>query len=460
MFELTQTADLSGWTGDAKNAAWRAFLADVRRFVEAGAAPRPAAQRPSTQAASTPPPDSTYPASIAVLPFVNRSDVKKDDVFAHGMVEDLTAALSVTPRMRVVAASATAIYRKGARDLRRIGRDLGVRYLLEGNVRRVGEDLRVTAQLVEAQSGNILWTQKFDRPLAELSSLLDELVTEVARDLNVQVTRAAQEHALNKPGEISALEAVIRAQAHFVRATRSGWEAAVAEARRGVDIDPNHGLARGVLAAAQARLLNYRGGDDPALAREIADNIRRGLDLDPNHPAVLSSVAAALATLGKLDDALPLAERALAIDPNTDGPRLGLASVLARLGRSDEALAQLDVFERVAPNSALAGYSSVWRAVVQLRAGRLDPALEAADRAVRLLPGTEALTQSMLCLARSNRWDRALDALRRLRDADPEMSRAALESLVRYFYCGSDAADEYVAIVRKVWDEASSEPCA
>jgi TolB-like protein len=457
MFELTQTADLSGWTGDAKNAAWRAFLADVRRFVEAAAAPQPAAQRPSTQAAS-PPPDSAHPASIAVLPFVNRSDVKKDDVFARGMVEDLTAALAANPFHKVVAASATAIYRRGARDLRQIGRDLGVRYLLEGNVRRVGDDLRVTAQLVEAQSGNILWTQKFDRPVAELSALQEDLVAEVAAHLNEQVTRATLAHARNKPGEISALEAVMRAQAHFVRATRSVWEAAVAEARRAVDVDPNMGGAYGILANAQAHFLLYRG-DDPTLARETVDNVRRALDLDPNHPVVLANAAAALAALGKLDDALPLAERVLAINAN-DFSRILLASVLTRQGRSDEALTELDAIGRVAQDSPSAGFSWIWRAVAQSRAGRLDPALEAADRAVRLLPGTEALTLSMLCLAKSNRWDRALAALRRLRDMDPEVSCAALQSFARYFYCGSDAVEEYVAIARKLWDEASSGPCA
>src|SRR5262249_32942458 len=157
--------------------------------------------------------------SIGVLPFINRSGLSEDDIFADGMVEDLAAALSTDPRMKVVAWRATAAYRKSAVQLRQIGRDLGVRYLLEGNVRRVGDDLRVTAQLVEAESESILWTQKFDRPLAQLAALQEELVTEVAAHLNVQVERAEREHALKRSEPVSAWEAEMRSVAYSGRAT-------------------------------------------------------------------------------------------------------------------------------------------------------------------------------------------------------------------------------------------------
>jgi tetratricopeptide (TPR) repeat protein len=373
------------------------------------------------------------------------------------MVEDITAVLSANSWRKVVAASATAIYRKGPRDLRQIGQHLGVRYLLEGNLRRVGKTLRVTAQLIEAESESILWTQKFDRPLAELSVLQEDLVTEVAAHLGVQVQLAAMDRALKQSGNISAYDALMRAHAHYSRATRSGWEIAVAEARRAVEIDPNNAGAHGILANAQARLLNYRGGDDPGLAREIVDNIRRALEGDPKDPGELGSVAGALATLGKLQEALPLAMRAVALNPTADSGHLLLGSILVRMGRSDDALIELDTLERIAPASWLAGYTSIWRAVALLQAGRFDQAHEAAERGVHLLPAVEALIQSVLCLAKLNCWDRARDALHRLRDTDPELSSASLQSLVRYFYCGSSAVDDYVAIVRKLW-EASGEP--
>jgi TolB-like protein len=396
--------------------------------------------------------------SLAVLPFINRSGLSEDDVFADGMVEDLTAALSTDPRMKVVASRATAVYRKAAVDLRQIGRDVGVRYLLEGNVRRVGADLRVTAQLVEAESENILWTQKFDRPLTELAALQEDLVTEVAAHLGVQVIRAEMEHALRKPGDISAYEARMRGGAYAGHATRSGWEAAVAETKRAVDIDPNDGLAYALLAASQGRVLLFRGSDDPELAQEIAHNVRRARELDPNDPAVLAGIASALAALRKLPEALLFAERAVAMNPNLESSRVLLGAVLVRMGRPDEGIEQLDAFERLGPNSSLLYYSLVWRAAANLQAGRHDQALDAAERAERLLPAPEALIQSMLCLAKMNRGDRARDALRRLRDSDPELSGEHVENLVRGYYCGSGAADDFVGIVRALWAEASIEP--
>jgi TolB-like protein len=450
MFELTQTADLCRWDGGASDPAWRAFLADVRRFLEAAREPRPPAARLAAEASPLPL-QSTYP-SLAVLPFINRSELGKDDVFADAMAEDLIAALSGNPYVRVVAARATAVFRQKAFDVRQIGRELGVRYLLEGNLRRVGQDLRVTAQLVETESGNVLWTQKFERPLVEVSALQDDLVAEIAAHFGVQVRRAEMEHARRQSGNLSAWDALMRASVRSEIATRTGWEAAVAEAKRAIEIDPDEGVAYAWLATTQGQLWRFHGGDDPGLAQEVIDNVRRARALNPDHPAVLSFAGWALACLRKLQDALPLVERAVALTPQDEGVRLTLGGTLARLGRSDEALAQLDEAERVGPNSVSLYYSLIWRALAHLRAGRLEQALEASDRAVRLRPAPEALVLTMLGLAKSNRWQAACEAMHSLRDTDPEMSRALVESLVRDFYGGTDVVEEDLAIARRLWD--------
>jgi TolB-like protein/DNA-binding SARP family transcriptional activator/Flp pilus assembly protein TadD len=398
------------------------------------------------------PPRSIFP-SIAVLPFISRSGAQADEAFAHGMVDDLAATLSGIPRVKVVASSVTARYREGPRSLRHIGRSLGVRYLLEGNVRRAGEDLRVTAQLIETESESIQWMQKFDRPLTNFPALQEELVAEIAAHVGVQLGRAEMAHALKKPGNFSAWESVMRAHAYYTHATRSGWQAAVAEAKRAVDIDPDDGFAYALLASLQVRLLHDAGGDDPERVQEITDNIRRARTLDPNSPSVLSATAGALIGLGNLQDALLLAERAVALSPHSDGAHFVLGAVLVRAGRSDDALAELDTAEHLAPNGILTVRCSIWRSVAHLQAGRLDQALEAADRSLRVLPGPESLIQSSVCLAKAGHWDRARAALRHLRNADPEMSCAPLESLIRYFHGGSNDVDEYVAIARKMWDE-------
>jgi TolB-like protein len=450
MFELTQTADLSHWAGEANDTAWRCFLADARRFVEAGTAPEVA--RPAVAPASTPSRYSARP-SLAVLPFINRSGREEDDVFADGMVEDLAAALAASNWLKVVAARATAAYRKAAIDLRQIGRDLGVRYLLEGNVRRVGDDLRVTAQLVETEACDIIWTQKFDRPLVELAKLQDDLVAEVAAHLRVQVNRAEIDQAGKKQGAVTAYEAMRRAQLYTAFGTRAGAEAAVVEAKRAADLDPDDGAAHGWLAAVQGNLLHLQGGDDAELAHRAMNNIGRARALDPNNPSVLSGTALALAWLGKPQEALPLAKRAVAATAQVEGARYVLGLVLAMLGRSDEAIVEMEAVERLAPDGPLAHRSWKWRSIAHLQAGRFDQALLAADQALQLLPEGEALIQSALCLAKLDDWDRAREAMQLLLQTDPEMSCALAAKLVRGLYCGSDAADEYVAIVRELWDE-------
>jgi TolB-like protein/Flp pilus assembly protein TadD len=456
MFELTQTADLSRWTGAATDPAWRTFLADVRRFVEAGAAqPQP----PSGRMPQAVPrqPHGAGP-SLAVLPFINRSG-REDDAFADGMAEDLTAALSGSRWMKVVAASATAFYRTGARDLQQIGRDLRARYLLEGNVRRAGEVLRVTAQLVEAETGGVLWAKRFDRALSELSDLQDDLVTDVAAHLSVQVQRAEAEHVLKTPSD-SAYDAMMRAIAYVSGSgpTQSNWQAAVTELERAVELDPSNGGALGLLATYRSRLLRYHNVGAPELTQKIVEEIRRARALDPNDPRVLSSSAAALAMLGRLQDALPLAERAVRINPSYEPARLVLGGVLLRLGRTEEAIGELDQTERLGPDGHYAQNSALFRSVAHLRAGRLDRALNEAERSLRLFSSSDALIQNMLCHANAGSRDLARDALRRAKDADPEMSLGLIENLIRDLYVGSASVDDQVAIARQVWDETAGEP--
>jgi TolB-like protein/Flp pilus assembly protein TadD len=456
MFELTQTADLSRWTGEPTASAWRAFLGDVRRFIEAGAAP---VATSAAQTASKPPPRSIRP-SIAVLPFVNRSGFSEDDIFADGMVEDLTGALSVSRKMKVMASSATATYRKGAMDLRQIGRDLGVRYLLEGNVRRVGDDLRVTAQLVEGEDGDILWTKKFDRPLAEISALQEDLVTEVAAHLGVEVQRAEMEHALRKPGDITAWEAVLRAEANLSRLTHAGWEAAAAEAKRAVEIEPGYDLAYATLALAQAAILTFEDGDDPELAQELLSNVARVRALDPSDPITLARLATALCLVGRLQEGLPFAERAVMVNPNLEIPHTALGNILRALGRWDEAVPEFEAAERLAPNGAFSHGPLFWRAVAHFRSGELARSLEATEAALRQRPTALVQIHRAICLAVLERWDQAREAMRAFCVSDAASSLPMVERLVRNnLYVGTDAArvDDYVAIARRLWDEPESD---
>jgi TolB-like protein/Flp pilus assembly protein TadD len=453
MFELTQTADLSHWQGDPGDRAWQAFQADVRRFVaaNAGMADQSPAPRPLPQ------PRDTRP-SVAVLPFLHRSGQAEDEALCEDMVEDITVALSLNPWVGVVAASATAAYRTGARDLRQIGRELGVRYLLEGNLRRLGDSLRVTGQLVEAESGNIMWTQRFDRPCTEFGALQENLVAEVAAHLSVQVERAEVEHALKRPRSSTAWEAFVRSVAHLSRSTRAAWTAGVAEGRRALELDPGYGLAYAPLLTNLASLWRLRGDDDPLVAQEIVDCIRKARALEPDHPIVLVGCGSALNILDKPLEALPLLRRAATTYPHLDYTRTPYGMVLVRLGKLEEGLAEFDASERFGPNSMWNAPASIWRSVVYLQTGRPEQARQAIEQALLLVPdAVEALLQSALCLARLGEVEAARDTIYHLRASDQEVNAKAAEKFVRYLYSGSDTSEAHAADVRKMWHETESD---
>jgi TolB-like protein len=457
MFELTQTAELSKWGGEASDRSWQTFLADVRRFVGAGGAvavaplavPAPAAARLAHK--------DGRPA-LAILPFTNRSGERSDDVFADGMVEDLILALSLSGGIRVIAQSATVVYRKNVSDLRSIGRELGVRYLLEGNVRRVGESLRVTAQLVEAENGAILWSQKFERPLTELADLQEKLVTEVAGELGDQVERVEIEKALSKPGDLTAWEAVTRASAGLATYSRESLRAAVVEARKALAIEPDYSLAHAVLASMLGGLYSMGGARDGALLREARQHAERALTLGANDPLVLSWVGNGLGISGSWQDALRYAQRSVDLNPNLAFGRETLAMVCVRLKRTDDVLKHVEVLESLAPRGHMTHMGISYRGLAHYMSGRYEQARHAMEHALLLNPSfVYPLKDIAVIHEKLGRHEEARDAVRRLRSADPTITLEGMEAFVLASLFPPDVAAEMNPIFRKVWMEAELE---
>jgi TolB-like protein/Tfp pilus assembly protein PilF len=456
MFELTHTADLAHWQGAADDKAWLAFLADVQRFVEKDRAP--------AQAAPTPVPSTPAPApkgvrgeapSLAVLPFTNRSGLAEDEVFAIGMVEDVIDALSQGVNVRVIASSATARFRTGAiPDLDAMARQLGVRYILEGNVRRAGANLRVTSQLIEAASGAILWTQKFDRPLTELAALQENLVLEVAAHLDAQVYRIEMERALKKPGDLTAWEAVTRSFAALRQMSGPSISVALEEARRAVAIAPDYGLAHAMLAVSHTLLYHYFGPDDSAAVARAREHIDRALALDPDNALVLGYIAQALCLLGQPREGLHLAERAIALSPGMAFAYHARGTACILLDRFDEGLAHWDAELRASPGAHTQYLSHTWQANAHIRAGRWDEAMAAVDRALALNPDFSfALAGKAFLCRRDGRMPEARDLFRRAREAEPAATIALWELRMRRRFVRNPVAEELVQHVRALWAE-------
>jgi TolB-like protein len=418
MFELTQTAELSHWTGDAGDRAWLAFLSDVRGFVgrEAKAPVDTLVQYAAAPAA----PKRGGRPSLAVLPFSNRSLDPADNIFANGVVEDLIAALSLASGVRVLSQSATAPYRKEALDLKRIGEELGVRYLLEGNVRRAGPALRVTCQLVEAATGAILWTQMFARPLSELAELQDDLVTELAGHLGAQVQRIEMDRALKKPGDWTAWEAVARSISYFSRFDAASQAAGILEARRAVALAPDYALAQANLAHVLSA--TFTQTLDEAVATEVNAAVDQALALDSHNPTVLWKTARALMSVGLPGKALPLAERATSLMPHNAIAHGTLAGVLLHFGRPHDALAAYDEEARLAPRAHGQFFTLGSRALAYAMLGNYELGLNTAEAALRDYSGYFLVSIiKAICAEALEREAERRDAVRACRGFDLEV---------------------------------------
>ncbi len=485
MFELTQTADLSRWQGVVNDPTWLSFLADVREFIErarastgddglaSAAVPRgsgpmssPVAA-PSAPAASTAqvPPTPRVPVgergdapSLAVLPFANRSGLPEDDVFAIGMVEDIIDALSRGVYVRVIASAATARFRTGAiPDLEALSRQLGVRYILEGNVRRMGGNVRVTAQLVDAATGAILWTQRFDRPLTELAALQEELVLDVAAHLNTKVYHIEIERALKKPGDLTAWEAVMRAVAAIRTLNVAKMSGFVEEARRCVSIAPDYGLGHAVLAMASGVHYFVFVPDDAEEVRRIRAHVERALALDPNNPLVLAYVTLGLTYIGDPEEGLRHGERAAKLNSGAAFVHLSCGVACVFLDRPDEALRHLEADIAVSPGAPDNYANFNYQGCAHVLAGRGSEAVVAFDRSLELFPSFDsALMIKAMLYRRDGRVAEAQQLWSRVRQAEQSRALAIWERVIGRAFGRSRLREELLALLRSLWSEAES----
>jgi TolB-like protein/Flp pilus assembly protein TadD len=462
MFELTQTAELIHWQGVPDDRAWQAFLADVKRFVAKEVVPVVAP--PATPLAAPTVEETLKPGqsgsapSLAVLPFTNRSGLPEDEVFAEGMVEDVISALSQGVNVRVLGSTATAMLNRTAfTDIAALGRQLGVRYLLEGNVRRVGANLRVTTQLLEAATGEIVWTGKFDRPMSELAELQEELVTDIAGALDTQVYALEMERALRKPGDITAWEAVARGMYALRKIDSAALTECIAEAKRAVAIAPDYAPGHALLAAAFANAYRLASPDDPAEVQRIRGIADRAIALAPDDASVLSNVGAALCFIGYPGEGELFIVRAVRKAPGSGGLHFFHGIACEMLNRPEEALSRLKTAERLMPGSHVMWSLKAWQSLALRELGRLSAADAAAHESMSLLPTNGSLyaPKALLCM----QFGRTTEARRHIETARQlglELTQA--ERRWRRSLPNSPRLEDDIALIRALY--AATEPGA
>jgi adenylate cyclase len=326
--------------------------------------------------------------SIAVMPFTNMSSDPEQEFFADGIAEDVITALSRYPSLFVIARNSCFTYKGRAVDVKAVGRELGVRYVLEGSLRKSGSRIRVTAELVEAETGKDVWSERYDRALADIFSVQDEITEAVTIAIAPAIAAAEQQRAMRKsPGSLDAWGAYQRGLWHLSRA--SAEENALAEKffQRAIDLDPLFAGGYTGLAAA----INRAGV--MFLTRNLADALsaeealaRRAVALDGDDAEARSRLAIALQSRGDYQGGQAEAERALVISPNLAAAHGALGVVLTFSGRPKEGLTALKSCVRLDPRAPSLVYRLYQIALALYFCREYEAAAEAARQGIRSYP--------------------------------------------------------------------------
>jgi TolB-like protein/class 3 adenylate cyclase len=349
--------------------------------------------------------------SIAVLPFQNMSGDPEQEYFADGMVEDITTALSRIKSLFVIARQSAFIYKGKAVDIKQVGRDLGVRYVLEGSVRKVGNRVRITGQLIDVATGVHLWADRFDSLLEDIFDLQDRVTSSVIGAIAPQLQRAEIERAQRKPtGSLQAYDYYLRALAGLYRPTREETVEALKLTKIASGLDPEFALSYALGARCYIQIKAFGWSTDAAgeiaEARRVA---RRAIELDQDDPVVLTAAGFALAlVVGEVEEGAALVSRAINLDPNQTTARYWRGWIHLWLGELDAAIEQFQVALRLSPLDPWIFTAQSGMACAHFLAGRHEEASSWATTAVRQQPNFLTGHRIMMaCHAMSGRVEEA-----------------------------------------------------
>jgi TolB-like protein len=324
--------------------------------------------------------------SIAVLPFVNMSGDPEQEYFSDGMTEDLITDLSKISGLFVIARNSTFIYKDQAADVRQIARELGVRYVLEGSVRRAGERVRINAQLIDAISGGHVWAERYDDRIDDIFDLQDRITRHIIAALALRLTAAETASVERREtASVAAHDAFLRGWEHFRRLSPEDFARAKAHLEEAIKLDPGYGRAHGALALTYWWASQFGSKWTQALgAQWQVARVRARVCLEAalEHPTTLAHhVASRLAVLRRrYDEALAAAERALALEPNDVVSQEIMALALLYCGRAHEALGFAQRAARLDPRNL--AWSQNYLGMIHFALGRLDEAAAYCERAV------------------------------------------------------------------------------
>ena len=393
--------------GAAGLIAWVLYASVGRELLGLGSTPKPV-----EVAGLAAPAHLAGRPSVAVLPFKNLSDDASQDFFSDGITEDVITALGRFSNLLVVAKSASFQFKGRALAPAEIGRILDARYLLEGSVRRAGDRVRVSTELIEAATGRQIWSEAYDAEVKDIFGVQDDIARRVVGAAAVKLTRFERDRALAKPtASLAAYEYVLRGREFFSHATRDSNDEAQDMFQRAIDLDPSYAAAYAEfgLSIIEAVVSGWTEfvGDDLSRAETLA---QKALSLDPASTTAHRLLAEVHMSRGRFDLALGQIERALEINPSDAESFATRGAILVWAGRAAEALPWGEGALRLDPANARAAY---YLGMTYYFLNRYGEVVEAMDRALagNLGRNTQQMGRSVLA-ATYGELDRRQDAER------------------------------------------------
>ncbi len=372
--------------------------------------------------------------SIAVLPFQNMSDDPQQEYFADGISEDIITALSKLRWLFIIARNSSFTYKGKAIDLKRVARELGVRYVLEGSVRKAANRVRITAQLIDATTGSHLWADRYDGDLIDIFSLQDEITKKVVAAIEPKLLEAEGIRSQSRSRhDLGAWDMVIQANSLFWRLTKADSQAAIAILRQAIERHPDYAPAYSTLAFALlfARQIGWISLDPQV--KEPAALAARAAELDDSDPWAHLALGYVAYTRRRTEEAAEEFQRALDLNSNFAAAHGYLGSAFAMDGQSDKAIHHVEQAIRMSPHDPQNAMFNAHLAAAHYLAGRYVEAIGCARKALQQRSGlTSAHRIYIASLAQAGQLDEARAALARLNELQPEHSIAWIERTIPY----------------------------
>ena len=372
--------------------------------------------------------------SIAVLPFTNMSGEADQDYFADGISEDLITGLARIRWLFVIARNSSFVYKNRAVDVKQVSSELGVRYVLEGSVRRAGNRLRITAQLVDATTGGHQWAEKYDRAVGDIFAVQDEITRSVAAAIEPHLLAAEGLRAMSRSaGDLGAWELVARAQAYVSRMSKTDYETAIGILARAVDAYPDYAPARSLLGFCFAFGAHMGWVDRATAVPTGREHASRAIALDDRDPWGHFALGYTAMMEHRTDESLAAFRLALNLNPNSAAAHVHLSHGLTFAGYDRETIEHAENAMRLSPFDPMTALCVGGIAVAHYLAGRYAQAIETTVEAARLRPGFQG-AHRMHCaaLAQAGRLDEARATLVRVKREQPHLSIAWIRANVPY----------------------------